>query len=187
MNANLPPQAPEDHPAGPQTPARAHARRALAAGLVGLAVLLGACSTRPTLPGALRGEPVPTAPQVRVNALDRIVVDQEPIYVDSRAPRPIVFSLAGADVSFAGNGVDIEGEVIGTDPAGAMSGREGKPASFTTRLNKQQTVVQCKRESEQRVVCVLNGAQPGQVFLYTLRVQRKGVPLPPLDPVIRII
>lgn len=166
---------------------RATPRRLLGAGLLAAVALLAACSTPVSMPPALRGEPVPTAPQVRVNALDRIVVDQEPIYVDSRAPRPIVFSLAGTDLQFSGNGVDIEGEVVGTDPPGAMSGREGKPASFTTRLNKQQTVVQCKRESGVRVVCVLNSPKPGQVFLYTLRVERKGVPLPPLDPVIRVI
>jgi hypothetical protein len=159
-----------------------------------LALLLAGCSILRWPPG---GPPDPVRPQVSVTADGQIVVNQEPIVVNvSRgAPPPIVFSLPeGQGLKFLGNGVDIEGEIVSVQPAvtqanppTAAPSRDGKPPAFITQLNRQQTAIQCKRDSDVRVVCTVNGGRPGASFLYTVRVERNGVPLPPLDPVIRML
>jgi hypothetical protein len=159
---------------------------ALAAALTGLA----GCSVL----GGGRAGPVATMPSVTLNDRNEIVVDQEPILVDSRNPRPIVFELPkDSGLRFAGPGIVIEGEVIGIEPVAAADNnvyrrteapREGKPSAYVTLLNKGQQTVQCKPENELRVVCNVVNIRPGSTFLYTIRILKGGV-VYVLDPSIR--
>jgi hypothetical protein len=158
----------------------------LATALVGLA----GCS----ILGGGRAGPVATMPSVTLNERNEIVVDQEPILVDSRNPKPIVFELRqDSGLRFASPGIVVEGEVLGTEPVAAADNnlfrrveapRDGKPAAFVTLLNKGQQTIQCKNESELRVVCAVVSPRPGSSFLYTIRINKGGV-IYTLDPSIR--
>ena len=152
------------------------------------AIGLSACST------LREGSPDATRPAVSINDRNEIVVNQEPILVDSRSPKPIVFELPkDGGLRFAGAGIVIEGEVIGIEPVTAADNnvyrrteapRDGKPSAYVTLLNKGQQTVQCKTESEVRVVCAVLNPRPGSVFIYTVRILKGGV-VYTLDPSIR--
>jgi hypothetical protein len=153
--------------------------RRLALALVAVATtLLGGCAVmRDWLPTP----PVNSAaPSVAVLPNGALVVRQEPlVFTREQTNVTITWSLEGSGLTFADNGIVIEGEV--RTPA-AKTADGGKPAQYTVTLDKQQQEIgNCRRVSPVRFTCVNRNSREG-TYLYTIRALRDGKPLPPLDP-----
>jgi len=126
------------------------------ASLVGVLAIAG-CAQMPAPSGS---SPLPfdqTRPRVYVLHDKLIVVDQEPIYLRSKEAT-ITWELPqGGGLTFPRDGIVVSGD------------RRG---DFKCSVG----------EGGLRVACTFMGSRSGETYKYTIKVQRDGKDLPPLDP-----